>query len=278
MRKLIQFLKKFRDFLIFIVLQVFILGLFFNSKYYHKSKMINTSSGIVGWFVEKKYNITKHFGLEEANIQLMEENALLRSKMPESFYQLQSDVYSINDVFYAQQYEYIAALNLNNTTVSRDNYMTINKGRIQGVKEGMGVRNSDGIIGFVIDVSDHLAIVKTVLSEDINIPVKLSRNNENWLLKWDGKDNRIVQINGVTNDIDINKGDTVVTKGGARMFPQGIPVGFVDEINTVNGKMTLDVQVKLAVNFSSVYNVEVIRNIFAEEQKELEENIIGKNE
>ena len=60
MQKLIQFLKKFRDFLIFFVLQVFVLTLFVKSKDYHSSRMTNTSSSVVGWFVEKKHNITKH--------------------------------------------------------------------------------------------------------------------------------------------------------------------------------------------------------------------------
>lgn len=274
MRKLLQFLKKFRDFLIFIALQVFVLGLFFNSKYYHKAQMVNTSSGIVGWFVEKKYNITKHFSLEEANENLMAENAILRSRLPESYYSIQDRLYYVNDTIVDQQYNYIPALVINNTTTKRDNYITINRGRIQGVKEGMGVMTDKGAVGFVVDVSDHLATVKTLLCENINIAVKLEKNNEHGMLKWNGMDSEIVQINGITADVDIKEGDKIVTRGSKTRFPAGIPVGTVHKIESVNGKMTLNIDVKLAVDFSSVYNIYVIKNIYAEEQKVLESRII----
>lgn len=240
--------------------------------------MVNSSSGLIGWFIEKKYNITKHFNLEEENLQLMEENALLRSRLPESFYPLQGTVYSVNDTLAEQQYQYTPANVINSNTTKRDNYFTLNKGAKQGIREGMGVISDEGAVGFVIDVSEHFSIVKTLLCENINVVVKLRKNNEHWLLKWDGVDQNIAQINGVTADIDIKEGDDIVTRGGETMFPEGIMVGKVDKIVAVNGKMTLDVDVKLAVDFSSTYHVYVVRNIFAAEQKELEAQILDDNE
>lgn len=64
---------------------------------------------------------------------------------------------------------------INSTSTKRDNYFTINKGRLTGIKEGMGVMSGEGIVGFVFDVSEHFSIVKTVLSDNINIPVKLKK-------------------------------------------------------------------------------------------------------
>jgi len=175
MRKLFKFLRKFRDFLIFFVLQVIVLGFFFSSRNYHKAKLFNTSSSLVGWFVEKKYNITKHFDLSESNERLMQENAWLRNKLPESFYQLQDHIYYVDDTLYKQQFEYTPAEVINSTSTKRDNCFTINKGRLTGVRTGMGVMSDKGIIGFVIDVSDHFSTVKTILSENINVPVNLKR-------------------------------------------------------------------------------------------------------
>lgn len=270
MRKLFKFLRKFRDFLIFFVLQVIVLGFFFNSRNYHKAKLFNTSSSLIGWFVEKKYNITKHFDLSEANERLMQENAYLRSMMPENFYQLQDRIYYVHDTLYKQQFEYTPAEVINSTSSKRDNFFTLNKGRLTGVKPGMGVTSDHGIIGFVIDVSDHFSTVKTILSENINVPVKLKKNNEHWLLKWDGFDHEIAQVSGVNRDIDIAVGDTIVTRGGNGMFPVGLDVGIVDELISQDGKQTWDVNIRLSVNFSSVFHVYVIKNLFQEEQTELE--------
>jgi rod shape-determining protein MreC len=238
--------------------------------------MVNTSSGVVGWFVEKKHNITKHFSLSDANDSLAVENAKLRGFMPESFYKLQGRIYYVNDTLYEQQYEYIPAEVINSSNNKRENYFTINKGKRSGVDEGMGIVSKDGIIGFVVDASEHYAIVKSILSENINISVKLKKNNEHWLLKWDGTDNGIVQLNGVTHDIDIEQGDTIVTRGNKGIFPENQIVGTVDEILFEDGKSTLNVNVKLAVNFNAVYHVYVIRNFLKSEQEELEGDLFDE--
>lgn len=260
--------------MIFIVLQIFVLGLFFNAKNYHKAQLFNTSSELIGWFVEKKHNITKHFSLADENKKLSEENAHLLDMLPESFYQLQGDLWYINDKLYKQQYERISAEVINSTTNTRDNYFTLNKGAAGGIKKGMGVLSESGIIGFVTDVSDYYAIVKTILSENINIPVKLKKNDEHWLLKWDGYSDEIAQVNGVNRDIDIAKGDTIVTRGGNGMFPVGIPVGVVSELISKDGKQTWDVNIKLSVNFSAVNYVYVINNLFQAEQTALENRVL----
>jgi len=278
MRKLLRFLKKFRDFIIFFFLQLFVLSLFFNSKNYHKAQMVNTSSGLVGWFIEKQHNITKHFSLSEANDSLASENAQLRALLPESFYRLQDKVFYVNDTLMEQQYEYIPADVINSSNNKRDNYFTLNKGKKLGVDVGMGVISKNGIIGFVVDASDHYSIVKNVLSENINISVKLKKNNEHWLLKWDGADNSIVQLNGVTRDIDIEEGDTIVTRGNKGVFPINQMVGTVDEIFSIDGKSTQNVNVKLGENFNAVYHVYVVRNYLKTEQETLEGDLFNGDE
>jgi rod shape-determining protein MreC len=142
----------------------------------------------------------------------------------------------------------------------------------------MGVISKDGIVGFVIDVSDHYSIVKTIISEDINISVKLKKNNEHWLLKWDGENSKIAQLNGVTRDIDIKEGDEIVTRGNKGMFPENQVVGTVAEITSKDGKSTLNVSIKLAVNFDAAYHVYVVKNILRNEQEKLESDLLSPDE
>ncbi len=275
MRNLIQFLKKFRDFLIFFILQVFVLTLFFNSKNYHRSKMTNTSSNLIGWFVEKKHNINKHFSLSEANEKLLEDNAKLRAQLPESFYQLQGDIYYVNDTLRKEQFQYIPATVVNSSSTKRNNYFTLNKGTAQGVEIGMGVIADDGVIGIVADVSNHYAIVMTVLTEKSSTNVKLLKNNEYWFLSWNGLDNRFAQINDVKRDIPIEIGDHVVTRGGGTQFPEGIAVGTIDEIIPNDGEQTIGLNIKLDVNYNAVYHVYVVKNMMKDEQLNLERRFTG---
>lgn len=274
MRNLIQFLKKFRDFLVFFILQVIVLTLFFNSKDYHRSRIANTSSTVIGWFVEKKHNITKHFSLSEANQALLEENAQLRARLPESFYRLQGDVFYINDSIKKQQFQYIPATVINSSFNKRNNYYTLDQGSSQGIEIGMGVISDQGVIGIVTDVSKHYAIVMSVLSDKIRVNVKLKKNNEFWLLNWDGLDHQYGQILEVKRDIQLEVGDEVVTRGGATKFPEGLPVGTIAEIITKDGEQTLSLKIKHNVNYNAVYSVYVVKNMMKDEQLELEERIL----
>jgi rod shape-determining protein MreC len=273
MKNLLNFLKKFKDFLIFFFLQVFILGLFFNSKNYHKASFINSSDFAVGWVHEKRYNITKHFSIEAENDSLAIENAKLLKNQPNSYYHLQNRIYSINDTIYEQQYEYIPAKVINSSVNKRNNYITINKGRLQGVEKEMGVICSNGIVGFVIDVSDHYSVVKTLLSDKLNISVKLKEQmGVKGQIKWNGKNNKFCQLHGITSDTRINGGETVITNGSKGIFPEGINIGKIHHNVENNGSLTLDISIELSTNFSTLYTVYLVNNLLKDEKKLIENN------
>lgn len=274
MKNLINFLKRFREVLIFFLLQIIVLSVFFNAKNYHKTSFINTSSSISSWITQKRNDVTKHFSLEDENQLLLNKNASLMAYQPYSFYHLQDRVYSVNDTLYEQQYEYIPANVIKTSINRRDNYITIDKGLLQNVQEGMGVISNNGIVGFVVDVSKHYALIKTVLSERLNISAKLKNQRDvRGQIKWDGKDYRVAQLHGITNDINIKEGDEIVTKGSKGIFPEGILIGKVKKVSSQNGEITLDIDVELSTNFNRVNSVYLIKNLFKSEQKNLEQNL-----
>lgn len=226
MKNLIQFLKRFRDLVIFLVLQMIVLNFYFNSKQFHKTQFFNTSNAVSAWMLNQKQGVTKHFNLESINDSLATENAHLRSQLEVNFYPLQNRIYYINDSLYEQQYEYIPANVINSTSKRRNNYITINKGSLQNIQKGMGVISAKGVVGFVMDVSKHYSIVKTILSDKFYLTATLEKNlGLKGPIKWDGKDNEIVQWHGITSDAEVNQGDQIITSGSNGWFPVGIPVG-----------------------------------------------------
>ena len=134
----------------------------------------------------------------------------------------------------------------------------------------MGVITDNGAIGVVLNVSDHYSLVKTVLSENIRLGVKSSKNNEYWIMNWEGINNEVTRIDNVKRDIDVAIGDTVVTRGDVGRFPVGVPIGTVDEIIDEDGNPQLSINVRLFVDFSSVYHVYIVKNKLRKEQEELE--------
>lgn len=224
---------------------------------------------VSAWLLKKRHNITKHFNLEEDNLALSKANAELLSRLPMSFYLLQDRLYNVNDSIKELQYEYFPAVIINYSNHKRNNYATINKGSLSGVKLDMGVMTEEGIVGFVIDVTKHYAIVRTILSERINIIVEI--NGVMGSIEWNGFDNEVCNIKGITTGTEIETGDQVVVKGSSGRFPKGMPVGEVISVKDEDGSSTLKIEVDIAADFKALSHVYVINNIFKSEQETLEE-------
>ncbi len=93
----------------------------------------------------------------------------------------------------------------------------------------MGVFCHEGVVGVIHYASKHYSLVKTVLTEDINIDVNIHTKKSDLpgFIKWDGQNARYGTLTGINNDLRIKKWSKVVTRGGSGIFPKGIPVGKV---------------------------------------------------
>lgn len=265
MHNLIAFIKKLRVFLFFLFLQIITLFTYVTYMSVPKSSVFTSASYVSGTLYEIKHSIVKHFHLTENNKILQKENMRLRKQSPSFLYKKKRDTMSAGDTLYAQQYDYIAATIINSTTTNRNNFFTIDVGKMQGVKRGLGVFSSNGIVGIVHNCSKHFSVVKSVLTSNINIDVMIVDNGAFGLLKWDGKNPRYGSISGITNDIKINKGSRVITRGGSGIFPKGLSVGTVHSITPIEGRPLHFVEIEFAEKYGALQNVYVVKNKFLTE-------------
>ncbi|MFN5148052.1 MAG: rod shape-determining protein MreC [Flavobacteriia bacterium] len=273
MRNLIAFFRRFRVFLIFILLQVFALSTYFSFLNFPRSQYLTSASQVSGTILKARNDITKHFNLSKNNQALQRENIKLRERLPESMQRLQNGTILIDDTLFHQQYTYIPATLINSTLTKRNNYFTLNIGRLQGIKRGMGVFSDNGVVGIIHNVSDHFSVVKSVLTENINIDVMIEPIGLFGLLKWDGRDPRRGSITGISNDLKIKKWSKVVTRGGSGIFPRGIMVGRIGKLKAVEGKPLWDVEIRFTEDYRTLQRVYIIKNLLQEEQEELEDAI-----
>lgn len=270
MRKLFAFFRRFRIFLFFAGLQFVALSTYFSSLSFPKSQYLSSANQIGGtlWGVQNYF--TRYFHLDETNSKLLRKNRELHDKMPETFIRMGENLVRINDTLYEQQYSYLTATVIHSTYDKRNNYLTLNIGRNQGVEREMGVFSEEGVVGIVQSVSEHFCLVKSVLSKNINIDVMVQTGGAFGLLKWETQNVRTANISGISNDISLKKWSNVVTRGGGGIFPRGIPVGKIKKVGQIEGKPLWDVELKLGVNFKAVQKVYVVKNLLKKEQLELE--------
>jgi rod shape-determining protein MreC len=278
MRNLIAFFRRFRIFLYFALLQGIALSTYFTYLSFPRSQYLTTASAVSGQLLTYRNDVTKHFQLPYNNRKLQYENIQLRQRLPESFIKVQGALFKIDDTLQHQQYEYIPAVVINSTVNKRNNYFTLSSGKSSGIYRGMGVFSNKGIVGIIHNVSDHYAVVKSVLTEDINIDVMVEKNGIFGLLKWNGKNPKIGTISSISNDLTLKKWSKIVTRGGSGIFPRGLPVGKIKSLKTVEGKPLWDVEIYYSEDYRKIQNVYVIKNLMLKEQKELEKKIPSDEE
>jgi rod shape-determining protein MreC len=270
MQNFLAFIRKFRVLLFFALLQGLALTLYFTFISFPRSQFMTTASSVSGTLLEWRNELTKHFALSENNTKLQKENISLRNKLPESYIQLQNDRVKINDTVYGAQYEYISATVINSTHDKRNNFFTLNVGKSQGVRRHDGVFTPSGVLGVVHNVSEHYSVVKSCLTGDINIDVLIDGSGEFGLLKWDGEDARYGTMTGVSNDRRIKKNAQVVTRGGAGIFPRGLPIGRIIETSAVEGKPLWNIKIEFSEDYRSVQRAYIVKNLLSKEQSEVE--------
>ena len=94
---------------------------------------------------------------------------------------------------------------------------------------------------------------------------------------WDGKDYRYAQVKDMPVAYQFYPGDTIVTSHEGD-FPEGIPVGYIEEAEPEQGTGFYKVKILLATNFNKLDHVYIIKNRFREEQDKLMEETLSKYE
>lgn len=275
MRNLWIFINRYNAFFFLIIFLVTGIVLTVRNNAYQRSVTINSTNHLVGNAYEKLNVFKKYMNLGQVNDSLALENAQLYSQLLKMRNIDSAKDVTVTDTLTKQQYTYLAARVIKNSITLRNNIITINKGSIDGIKTGMAVISPQkGVVGFVRDVSEHLATVQSLLHKDTKISVNIKKNNVLGSLVWGEKNfnHHKAYIKDIPNHFKINLKDTVVTSGFGS-FPPGIPVGRISNTGVATGDNFLTIGIDLFNDFSTLTYVYVIKDKFAEEQKSLESKL-----
>lgn len=271
MQQLIYFIRKYKYFLLFILLQIVAFNFTIQHHSFHKSKFVNSANFISGGFYNKVNSINEYFYLKTENQLLNEENVELKNLLAKISLASNDSLYSKTDTLQKiQKYNYTVAKVINNNYSKRNNFLTINKGLNNGLVSELGVINSKGIIGVVKNVSNNYATVLSILNSSSRTNVKLKNSNHFGSLIWNGEDYALVQIIDIPRQAKLKKGDTIITGGKSAIFPEGINVGTIDDIIIKNHQYQ-KINVRLFNDMSAIGQVQIVRNLHKEELLTLEE-------
>jgi len=144
----------------------------------------------------------------------------------------------------------------------------VDKGADAGLKVNMPVVNANGVVGRLVSVSKNYAKVLLVIDQNSAVDCIIQRSRDRGIVK--GLSSKVCKLDYVLKTSDAVVGDMVVTSGLGRVFPKGIPVGEVIEVENKPGEIFKDVKVRPLVDFSKLEEVLVIlkEDPLASQQKE----------
>jgi len=237
---------------------------------YQKTEFLNSTNAVAGNIYKKVSSTTDYLALAEINEQLNRENTRLKNILADSYKTSVDSSVLYNDSFYQQQYIYRTAKIINNSVNKQLNYITLNKGKLHGIKPEMAVVTANGVVGVVISVSENFSTAISLLNSRISISAKIKKNDYFGSLTWDGKNYKTARLSEIPVHVSIQPGDTIVTSGFSSIFPEGLLLGTIQEVLPSSGGNFHEVIVAFTNDFKSLSYVKIIGDLMKTERIELE--------
>lgn len=282
MSELLKFFVKYSSWCLFALYVAASCALLFSGNPYQHHVYLTSANTVSSGIYGTANNVSSYFSLREINEDLQRRNSDLELEiynLKETIRgyreQIYSDTMSVDSAL--QRYHFIIAHVINNSINHSHNYITIQKGRLDGVEPEMGVMDQNGIVGIVNVVGDHTARLISVLNPYLRLSCKVKGENQVGSLVWDGRDPGEAILEELPKHAKFVKGDTVVTSGFSTVFPEGVPIGTILSGVRDREDNFYTLRVKLFTDFSTLSTVRVIRDHMKDELTAVEKEPEIKN-
>jgi len=277
MRNIFLFIGRYFTFFAFLGFQVLALSFLFRYNKYHRAVGLGVANEMSGWMNSKYANIDQYFHLKHESDRIHHVNDSLINLLRANFLnsdtttQFVQDSIAYDTLGHRRRYLWRDAEVVNNSVNAEKNYIQINRGSKQGIRDNMAVLNSDlSLVGIVVNTSDNFSQVMSLLHVKNNVNAIMKRSGNAGTISWDGKSPLYLTMIGIPKSDSIARGDTVLTGTYSLSFPPLKMIGRVASVIKDNSSSFYILQIKTAANFQSLQHVFVVENLQAEEQEKLD--------
>lgn len=148
--------------------------------------------------------------------------------------------------------------------ISGNNFLDgfiINKGTKDAIKRRMVAITADGLVGQVTSVGTNWAVIQTLSNENIKVAGYVERSSENnGIIKGykDYNNKLLARIEIPTLESNIKEGDIILTSGIGQIYPKGIRIGEVIEVNENKGEVSKYGIIKPYVDINKLEEVFIV--------------------
>ncbi len=271
MRNIFLFIRRYFNFLIFLVLQVLSIYLIVHYSKYHEAMFDNSANKITGNINERYNKVEYYFQLKRTNDSLVKANEVLYNKLKSNFdladsaTKTQVDTLHIDSLVEYRKLTYLHAKVVSNSVTTASNFIVLSGTNVKNFKPGVGIVDvNNAVVGIITEVSGGYAIVMSLLHKDSHISGKLLKGGETGTLNWDGKEPNIVTLTNIPKTAKVAKGDTIISSGLSTTFPRGLIIGRVEQVFAETSTNNFRIKFRTAANF---FNLEYAYAIINQQQE-----------
>lgn len=265
MRNLLDFLSRHNHWFVFVLLEVISAVLLFRYNSYQGSVWFSSANAVSGKLFEWNSAVGQYFSLIDVNEQLTQRNIYLEREVEQLSEKLRTATRDSSLVEKMQKnviagLQTIPAKVVSSSLDKANNFITIDKGSLDGVKKDMGVICGTGVVGIVYLTSDHYSVIIPVLSQQSSISCAIKGRGYFGYLKWTGGSSASAYVDDIPRHAHFKLGEYVVTSGYSSVFPPGIFVGRIKHVYNSENGMSYRLKVDLSTDFTRLRDVCVIND------------------
>lgn len=282
MKRLFNFIYRFRGLFTFVSLEILCFYLIVGNNRYQSAAFFSSANYFAASISQTTNNVQEYFLLKTNNRLLAEENAQLKKELENikskpsfsnTFFAPPIVTDSTDSARSVMVYEFITAKVINNSTQWRNNTLTLDRGTDHGVKSGMGVVGDNGLVGKIKHATEQFSVATSLLHFGFTVSSRIKNKVEVCTTEWDGIDPKLVKVKYVPRYHQIEVGDTVMTSGYNAVFPSDYVIGIINSVELQDDANFYDITAEIINDFTTLSYVHIIINKGREERDSLE-NII----
>ena len=285
MRNVFLFLGRYRTFFTFLLLQVVALWFLVSYNRFHRAKFLGIANEVTGRENTQYNKVEDYFTLKEENRRIHRYNDSLLNLLKNNFAkhdttgQFLQDSVPYDTLGHYRRYYSRPATVVYNTVNSQKNFIQVNRGSSQGIKDNMAVISSDGaVVGVVVNTSPNFAQIMSLLHVQNSVSASLKKSGDFGTAEWDGKDPSFLVLKKIPKTVEVKKGDSVLSSPVSFNYPPGYLIGTVAEVKLDNTTGMYQLRIRTAANFTNLQQVHILENLDYAEQTTLNQETKKKIE
>ena len=262
---LLRFIVKYGAVILFILLEGLALYWVVKHNKGQRTIFMYSSQQATGYILDQYDKAARYMKMGEVADSLAAENARMKQLLVRSA----SKPHTNSLYFKDSALTIIPARVISNSVSLRNNVFIIDKGKRDGVQEGMGVMGKTGPIGRIIASSKSYSRALSILHSQSMTSVKLKHSGYFGSMIWSGTNPQKMKLTAVPKHAPVEEGDSIVTSGYSFIYPEGAYVGKIIKHTTPPGSNFYDIDIKLAYEMSNLKYAYVLKSDIKKELKTL---------